>query len=85
MTQSEFRNIKPMHLFSIAFYFTKLYGSQWEFHVLFYYSATKRLSPTIFCMCPQSEPIHMCVNFGEDISIRFGVIDIYMKKHVKND
>ena len=27
----------------------------------------------------------MCVDFGENISIIFGVIDIYMKKHVKND
>jgi len=44
---------------------------------------SQRGSAPQFFMCPQSEPIHMCVNFGENISIRFRVIDIYMKKHVK--
>jgi len=48
--------------------------------------APPRGSVPHFFMCPQSEPLHMCVNFGEHSSIGFRVIAIYMKKkHVKND
>ncbi len=40
MVHTKIRNGTPMHLSNIAFYIIILYCSQWQFHVLFKYSAT---------------------------------------------